>query len=104
MQSPTTTEALGSKLTRGVRTDAPRRDTTMTQNSDSGDAVGDAGPATDRSASCVLKVKKDLSRHERFGSINRWNSHGPQMRSRDAYVNSLRALWTRRPDWAKIAD
>ena len=37
-----------SKLTRGVLTDAPRRDTTMTQNSDSGDAIGDAGPTTDR--------------------------------------------------------
>ena len=30
---------------------APRRDTTMTQDSDSGDAVGDAGPTTDRPAS-----------------------------------------------------
>ena len=36
-----------SKLTRGARPDAPRRDTTMTQNSDSGDAAGDAGPTTD---------------------------------------------------------
>src|ERR1700683_2900451 len=52
--SPTTmrAEARGedsgdSKLTRGVLTDAPRRDTTMTQNSDSGDAIGDAGPTTD---------------------------------------------------------
>src|SRR5215472_13761760 len=36
------------KLTRGALTDAPRRDTTMTQDSDSGDAVGDAGPTTDK--------------------------------------------------------
>ena len=35
------------KLTRGALADAPRRDTTITQNSDSGDAVGDAGPTTD---------------------------------------------------------
>src|SRR5271163_2060477 len=48
-QSPTRmrAEAGDSKLTRGVLTDAPRRDTTMTQNSDSGDAIGDAGPTTD---------------------------------------------------------
>jgi hypothetical protein len=32
----------------------------MTQNSDSGDAVGDAGPATDRPAYCCLKVKKEF--------------------------------------------
>jgi hypothetical protein len=35
------------KLTRGARADAPRRDATMTQDSDSGDAAGDAGPTTD---------------------------------------------------------
>src|SRR5579862_6763689 len=50
-QSPTTMRAEAdswdSKLTRGVLPDAPRRDTTMTQNSDSGDAIGDAGPTTD---------------------------------------------------------
>src|SRR5208283_3211800 len=48
-QSPMRMRADGadSKLTRGALTDAPRRDTTMTQNSDSGDAVGDAGPTTD---------------------------------------------------------
>jgi hypothetical protein len=40
-------DALGSKMKRGALTDAPRRDTTMTQNSDSGDAAGDAGPTTD---------------------------------------------------------
>jgi hypothetical protein len=40
-------DAADSKLTRGVLSDAPRRDTTMTQDSDSGDAVGDAGPTTD---------------------------------------------------------
>jgi hypothetical protein len=34
----------------------------MTQNSDSGDAVGDAGPATDSAAYCYPKVKKDLSK------------------------------------------
>src|SRR5580693_8260759 len=39
-QSPTTMrgEATDSIHTRGALTDAPRRDTTMTQNSDSGDA------------------------------------------------------------------
>ena len=49
-QSPTTMRGEGtdSKLTRGALTDAPRRDTTMTQNSDSGDAVGDAGPTNRR--------------------------------------------------------
>jgi len=30
----------------------------MTQDSDSGDAVGDAGPTTDRAASWARKVKK----------------------------------------------
>ena len=49
-----------SKLTRGVLTDAPRRDTTMTQNSDSGDAVGDAGPTTDEADDARLKVKIGL--------------------------------------------
>ena len=39
---------LRSKLPRGALRDAPRRDTTMTQNSDSGDAVGDAGPTNRR--------------------------------------------------------
>src|SRR5471030_2284326 len=33
----------------------------MTQDSDSGEAVGDAGPTSDRSAYCCLKVKKVLS-------------------------------------------
>src|SRR5580693_1914081 len=39
-QSPTRMrdDAAESKLTRGALTDAPRRDTTMTQDSDSGDA------------------------------------------------------------------
>ena len=46
---------LDSKLTRGVLTDAPRRDTTMTQNSDSGDAVGDAGPTTDETDHAVAR-------------------------------------------------
>jgi hypothetical protein len=39
----------------------------MTQDSDSGDAVGDAGPTTDRSASCRAKVKIDLIEN-RFGT------------------------------------
>src|SRR6516162_7477956 len=62
MQSPSMIEAdaLGVKLTRGVRTDAPRRDTTMTQNSDSGDAAGDAGPTTDRKVLWAPKVKIGL--------------------------------------------
>src|ERR1700728_3374414 len=42
-------DAADSKLTRRALTDAPRRDTTMTQNSDSGDAIGDAGPYNRRS-------------------------------------------------------
>src|ERR1700676_4940075 len=48
-QSPTRMRAgaVDSILKRGAPKDAPRRDTTMTQNSDSGDAVGDAGPTTD---------------------------------------------------------
>src|ERR1700733_10725486 len=60
-QSPTTMRAdalvtalvsWDSILTRGVLTDAPRRDTTMTQNSDSGDAVGDAGPTNRQAGEC----------------------------------------------------
>ena len=43
---------------RGALEDAPRRDTTMTQNSDSGDAVGDAGPKTDRAANMQSQGKK----------------------------------------------
>src|SRR5262245_15503514 len=35
------------KLTRGARVDAPRRDATMTPDSDAGDAAGDAGTTTD---------------------------------------------------------
>src|SRR5512139_886919 len=52
MQSPTRTRC-GCGLSdtpRGALWGAPRRDTTMTQDSDSGDAVGDAGPTTDRPA------------------------------------------------------
>src|SRR5258707_3608848 len=49
------------KLTRGARADAPRRDTTMTQNSDSGDAAGDAGPTNRRREECPLAVKIDLT-------------------------------------------
>src|SRR5216684_3871397 len=62
MQSPRTiwADGLGMKLTRGARTDAPRRDTTMTQNSDSGDAAGDAGPTTDSDALWAPKVKIGL--------------------------------------------
>jgi hypothetical protein len=40
-------DSVDLKLKRGVLMDAPRRDTTLTQNSDSGDAAGDAGPTTD---------------------------------------------------------
>src|SRR5580700_8679705 len=45
-QSPITMcgDAADSGTTRGALSDAPRRDTTMTQNSNSGDAIGDAGP------------------------------------------------------------
>ncbi len=50
-----------SETTRGALAGAPRRDTTMTQNSDSGDAVGDAGPTTDRPALWVAKVKIGLA-------------------------------------------
>src|SRR5579863_4581940 len=59
-QSPTTmrADALDSRLMRGVLTDAPRRDTTMTQNSDSGDAVGDAGPTTDEADHARSRSKK----------------------------------------------
>src|ERR1700683_1831723 len=66
-QSPTTMRgeaAAGadSKLTRGALTDAPRRDTTMTQNSDSGDAAGDAGPTTDKTDDAVPRSKKSYLR------------------------------------------
>src|SRR5271155_1355861 len=44
-----------SRLMRGALTDAPRRDTTMTQDSDSGDAVGDAGPTTDEADDAVSR-------------------------------------------------
>src|SRR5271165_2713273 len=61
-QSPRTILAGGAdmELTRGARTDAPRRDTTMTQDSDSGDAAGDAGPTTDSDALWAPKVKIGL--------------------------------------------
>jgi hypothetical protein len=36
------------EISRGVLPDAPLRDTTMIQDSDSGDAVGDARPTTDK--------------------------------------------------------
>ena len=52
--------------TRGALTDAPRRDTTMTQNSDSGDAVGDAGPTTD-GADDGAQGKNRLNRMEAPG-------------------------------------
>src|SRR5206468_13052838 len=63
MQSPTRTRlvAMHSKLTRGARADAPRRDPTMIQHSDSGDAVGDAGPTTDGHALCRFAVKNGLT-------------------------------------------
>jgi hypothetical protein len=42
-------EKVQSILTRGVRRDAPRRDTTMTQNSElRRREIGDAGPTTDK--------------------------------------------------------
>src|SRR5262245_6434168 len=53
-------ESVAGKLKRGARLDAPRRETTMTQNSDSGDAAGDAGPTTDMPALCAPKVKIGL--------------------------------------------
>ena len=49
------------KMTAGRPEDAPRRDTTMTQNSDSGDAVGDAGPTNRQKGGCRLTVKIDLT-------------------------------------------
>src|SRR6202034_1401316 len=54
-------DAADSKLTRGALTDAPRRDTTMTQNSDSGDAAGDAGPTTDQQDDARPRSKKSYS-------------------------------------------
>src|SRR5262249_49867919 len=62
MQSPTRMRlvATDSKLRRGARVDAPRRDPTMIQNSDSGDAAGDAGPTTDGQALCRRAVKIGL--------------------------------------------
>src|SRR5262245_3890452 len=51
------------ELTRGARADAPRRDTTMTQDSDSGDAAGDARPTTDGRALWRPKVKIGLIRY-----------------------------------------
>src|SRR5579863_2490550 len=63
-QSPTTMRAEAdswdSKLTRGALTDAPRRDTTMTQNSDSGDAGRRRGTYNRRGGSCRGKVKIEL--------------------------------------------
>ena len=50
-----------SKLPRGALEGAPRRDTTMTQNSDSGDAVGDAGPTNRLREGCRPTVKIDLT-------------------------------------------
>src|SRR3954453_20272117 len=50
-----------SKLPRGALEGAPRRDTTMTQNSDSGDAAGDAGPTNRHRAGCRLTVKIGLT-------------------------------------------
>src|SRR5262245_39559806 len=63
MQSPTRIRlvATHSKLKRGARADAPRRDPTMIQDSDSGDAAGDAGPTTDGHALCRRAVKIGLT-------------------------------------------
>src|SRR5438132_14001363 len=96
MQSPQTTRAdeLGMKLTRGARTDAPRRDTTMTQDSDSGDAAGDAGPTTDSEALCRRAVKIGLT-----GSHGYWERFVRELYSRrraiGAVVNESQPL--RRP-------
>src|SRR6202521_664404 len=69
-QSPSTMGCCGlSETPRGAREGAPRRDTTMTQYSDSGDAVGDAGPTTDRPAIWSLKVKKRFMRRSYTGQI-----------------------------------
>src|SRR6266849_9946067 len=54
-------DSIALQLKRGARRDAPRRDTTMTQNSDSGDAAGDAGPTTDSDALWASKVKIGLT-------------------------------------------
>src|SRR6478735_302003 len=88
-QSPSTifsdgTDAtLGARLTRGARAGAPRRDTTMTQDSDSGDAAGDAGPTTDSNALWRPKVKIGLiaaTRRADYESL-RENGTGKQLPS-----------------------
>jgi hypothetical protein len=49
-------DAADSKLTRGVLRDAPRRDTTMTQNSEHRRReIGDAGPTTDNKDDAVSR-------------------------------------------------
>src|SRR5260221_13789350 len=96
MQSPTRIRLVGtdSKLTRGARADAPRRDTTMTQDSDSGDAAGDAGPTTDSEALCRRAVKIGLT-----GSHGYWERFVRELYSRrraiGAVVNESQPL--RRP-------
>src|SRR5690349_3857753 len=60
-----------SKLPRGALEGAPRRDTTMTQNSDSGDAAGDAGPTNRRREGCPRKVKITFTEEWVFHSIDR---------------------------------
>src|SRR5260221_8287624 len=96
MQSPTRIRlvATDSKLTRGARADAPRRDTTMTQDSDSGDAAGDAGPTTDSEALCRRAVKIGLT-----GSHGYWERFVRELYSRrraiGAVVNESQPL--RRP-------
>src|SRR5579885_888817 len=65
-QSPTMmcVDGADSKLTRGALADAPRRDTTMTQDSDSGDAIGDAGPYNRQTGLCRLRVKNRLTERQ----------------------------------------
>src|SRR5262245_18401064 len=62
-QINTPRDSMALELTRGARADAPRRDTTMTQDSDSGDAAGDARPTTVGRALSRPKVKIGLIRY-----------------------------------------
>src|SRR3984957_7654228 len=55
-----------SILTRGVLADAPRRDKTMTQNSDSGDASRRRGTYNRRTGLCPAKVKNRLTANRRY--------------------------------------
>src|SRR5262245_12143566 len=71
MQSPTMTRAdSDSRVKRGALRGAPRRDSTMTQDSDSGDAAGDAGPTT------------DTQQHDRFRFKFAYSTGGKALRRR----------------------